>query len=242
MGKIFFTSDEQVGQKVYITGQSAHHLLNVLRIQIGQDIVLCDGNSTDYTAKLMAINKPLSLVFEISNPRASETEPPIPITLYQGLPKSGKMEWIIEKCVEAGVSKIVPVYTSRSQVKVKDAAKKTERYARIAESAASQCMRGIVPNIEHPLSLADAIAVSNLRGLCIVAYEKEHLHTIKSTLSATASKPVSLFIGPEGGFEDFEITILKEKISAITVRLGPRILRTETAGVVALTQILTLWE
>jgi len=241
MGKIFFRPPERCGDTVHLTGNPAHHLLHVLRMRTGQELTLCDGQGTDFSARLETITaKPSTATFTLLSQYPSGTEPTIPITLYQGLPKGDKMDWIIEKCIEAGVNKIVPVCTARTVVKIKDTAKKAERYARISESAASQSMRGIIPEIAPPKSFADAVAEA-ATAPCLVAYENERTRLIKSTISSLPPGPISLWVGPEGGFEESEIGALEEK-GAIPISLGPRILRTETAGLVALAQILCLWE
>ena len=241
MGKFFFKADERVGDKVYLTGAVAHHMLKVLRFRVGEQVVLCDGKCTDYAARLEEIiAKPPSARFALLSKSPPHTEPPINLTLYQGIPKGDKMDWIIEKCIEVGICKIVPVCTSRSVVKIKDAAKRTERYSRIAESAAAQSMRGILPIVTPPLSFGDALASTDSECLHLAAYENERDRSIKSILSTMPPKPISLWIGPEGGFEDNEIKQLTEK-NAIPITLGPRILRTETAGIVALSHILCIW-
>ena len=241
MGKFFFKPEEREGQHVKIIGNTAHHMLNVLRIRIGQELTLCDGQCVDYFARLESIAlKPAAVVFELLSSSPCKTEPVVPITLYQGMPKGDKMEWIIEKCIEAGISKIVPVLTARTVVKISSATQKGERYNRIAESAAAQSMRGIVPIISPPVSFLEALA-SIHKGLLLVAYEKEQCRTIKSALENIAPTPVSLWVGPEGGFEESEIQTLAEK-GVLPISLGHRVLRTETAGLVALSQINCIWE
>jgi len=241
MGKFFFRHEERNGETVTVTGNTAHHLLNVLRLRVGHEIILCDGQSVDFRAKLLSIvEKPVSMVFTLLSQAPSNSEPAVQITLYQGLPKSDKMDWIIEKCIEAGVHNIVPVCTARSVSKVKDSAKKSERNSRIAESAASQSMRGIIPEISSPKNFAEALPACK-HSLCLVAFENENKRTIKSALMDLQPGPISLWIGPEGGFEESEIHAL-EACGAIPVSLGPRILRSETAGLFAISQILCLWE
>jgi len=241
MGKFFFKPHERVGQGVELTGNVAHYIINVLRIRKGQEQILCDGEGTNYSAILESISdKPLSATFALLNAFPSLPEPPAPITLFQGLPKGDKMDWIIEKTVEAGISEIVPVITHRTVVKVKDSCKLLSRYSRIAESAASQSMRGLIPNVSKPLCFTKAIALSKAEST-IVAFEKEKSRSIKAVLCNKSPAPLNLWIGPEGGFEDDEIAALTD-IGAIPVSLGPRILRTETSGVFALAQILCLWE
>ena len=242
MGKYFFRPEERDGQYVYITGTVAHHMLNVLRFQVGQDIILCDGACTDYNARLELINmKPAGLKFVLVSSNPSNTETSLPIVLYQGLVKGDKMEWIIEKCTELGVSRIIPVCTSRAVIKINALSKKTERYARIAESAAAQSMRGIVPEVSQPFNFAQALEMCSSEEIILVAHEKEVSHTLKSILPNIPPRPVVLWVGPEGGFDDSEVQALIEK-GAFPICLGPRILRTETAGIVALAQIQSIWE
>ena len=241
MGKFFFAPNERTGQLVKLSGNTAHHIINVLRMRIGQEYILCDGNGTDFNASLESVgDKPFTATFKLFDSNSSKNEPPCKITLYQGLPKGDKMDWIIEKCTEAGIHKIVPVITSRTVIKVKDVSKMKDRYMRISESAASQSMRGIIPSVSAPIDFADVIKHSN-NNICLVAFENENQETIKSTLLDKPANPINLWVGPEGGFEDSEIKSLTD-IGAIPVSLGPRILRTETAGLVALAQILCIWE
>jgi len=242
MGKYFFKAENHMGSKVIIDDRTAHHMINVLRFRVGQEVLLCDGAGNDYFAILESITKPNSLVFEITKIVPSIPEPATVITLYQGIPKGEKMDWIIEKCIEVGVSKIIPVCTSRSVVKIKDAGKKAERYSRIAESAASQSMRGIVPEVTGPLSFEDALNHGNNNDLHLAAYEKEETRTIKSSINNMQPCSVSLWVGPEGGFEEKEVDEIINKKSALAISLGPRVLRTETAGIVAISQILCLWD
>ena len=242
MNKYFFSNQDRHGDRITLTGQTAHHLINVMRVRAGHEILLCDGANTDFPAKVADVNdKQPSITFTILSQKPSGSETPFPITLYQGLPKGDKMEWIIEKATECGVNRIIPVCTSRSVAKIKDSSKKTERFSRIAQSAAAQSMRGIIPAVLPPQSFTAALGHHHNSNLCLVAYENDLTTTIKSALQGMAPQPVSIWVGPEGGFEDAEIQALKN-IGAITVSLGPRILRTETAGLVALAQILCLWD
>ena len=245
MNKYFFAPQQQNEDMVSFTGNTAHHMHHVLRMRVGTEVLLCDGKSMDYTVRLETIvEKPLCLTFRLIESMPCMTEASIPITLFQSLPKGEKMEWIIEKAIELGVNKIVPVITSRTVVKIKDSAKKIERYAKIAEAAASQSMRGIVPVVTPPVSIAIAISEVNSASnneLNLVAHEKEHTRTIKAVLAQTTPRPVSVWVGPEGGFDNNEITTL-ENVGAQAITLGPRILRTETAGLVAITQTLCIWD
>ena len=240
MSKFFFKSENQKGNIVTFTGKIAHHIAHVQRLKIGQEIILCDGNCTDFYARIVCITKnPISVSFTLSSSSLSTTEASIPITLFQGIPKGDKMEWIIEKSVELGVNKIVPVYMSRSVPKVKDSSTKNERFNRISEAAASQSMRGIVPEVSIPQSFADAISNFNENNLWLVAYENEKKSSLKSI--AINDRAISIWVGPEGGFDDYEISTLISR-GAIPFSLGPRILRTETAGIAAIAKIMYILE
>jgi len=242
MGKYFFKPENKNGMYITICGNMAHHMFNVLRLRIGASAILCDGRGNDYSAVLAETIDSKTLIFRIINVSTCNAEPCIPITLYQGLPKGDKMDWIIEKGIEAGVTKIIPVITSRSIAKVKETAKKTERYMRIAEAAASQSMRGIVPQVLPPMDFVDAIEYEREQELCLVAYENERDITIKKALSHLHPTRTGLWIGPEGGFAIDEVKVLQSKKNAKVVSLGPRVLRTETAALVALSQIMCIWD
>jgi len=241
MGKIFFKPHERSGNIVVFTNQVAHYLINVLRLRVGDAVLLCDGMCTDYASSVLSIkSKPLSISFSLGGSSASLSELPIKINLYQGIPKGDKLDWITEKCIELGIYSITPVLTERSVVKLQDAQKRVERLSRIAESAASQCMRGILPIINAPQSFSDVLKNEN-DDLLLVAYENEKETNLKFLLSPVNPRNISLWVGPEGGFADNEITMLKDN-NAATFNLGARILRTETAAMVVLAQIQCIWD
>ena len=242
MPKYFFKPQQLHGNTVQLYEETAHHLLHVLRAREGEMIMLCDGAGTDYHATIEQINaKKLLLECKITRQSPSLTEPPTKITLYQGLPKGDKLETIIQKCVELGVYEIIPVVTSRSVARAKNDTKKTIRYQRIAESAAGQSMRGIIPKINEPLNLTAAAQQLENAHFSLVAYEEEKEYSLKSALSQHLNKNINLWIGPEGGFTKEEIDTLTA-LGAVTVTLGPRILRTETAAIAILAQVLCLIE
>ena len=223
MAKYFF----EPSKSPILTGDTAHHLANVLRMKVGDSLILCDGNSTDYNAIIEYIKKN-EIGFKILNSSPSLTEPEAFITLYQGIPKSDKLDLIVQKCVELGVSRIVPVETGRSVSKI-SGSKKIERLQKIALSAAEQSMRGIVPEVCEAVTFKNATKTAN----AIVAYENETSAMLKQVLPQAT---IDIWIGPEGGFTQDEITTLRN-YGGKTVSLGPRILRTETAAIAALAGI-----
>ncbi|MCL2488688.1 MAG: 16S rRNA (uracil(1498)-N(3))-methyltransferase [Oscillospiraceae bacterium] len=218
------------GDTVQISGSDAEHIRRSLRMTAGDILTLCDGAGTDYRCRIIDLNHDgVTVIIDSISP--SFTEPQLRITLYQGLPKAEKMEWIVQKAVELGVSAIVPVQTARSIVQINDkAGKKAERWQRIAAEAASQSERGIIPAVSTPISWREAlIQVKPPGAVCYEAGGTPLAQLLPKNLAA-----FSLFIGPEGGFAPEEITALAEReIPAAT--LGPRILRCETAPMAALT-------
>ncbi|MBQ2662014.1 MAG: 16S rRNA (uracil(1498)-N(3))-methyltransferase [Clostridia bacterium] len=234
----FFVNLENISENTArIYGEDARHITKVLRMTTGEKVVLCDGLGMDYEATITGADKE-SVSFSIENKTPTLSESPIRVTLFQGLPKSGKMELIIQKCVELGVHEIVPVKAHRSVVKLnsKDEANKLARYNRIAYEAAKQSQRGIIPRVlpftafkTHDFSRFDAV---------IVAYEEETERTLKQALSGLGSaKNIALIIGPEGGLEKDEVNHMVN-CGGISVTLGKRILRTETAGMATLAMIM----
>ncbi len=241
MSRFFVETDAADLQngKIMITGEDVRHIANVLRASPGDVLVLCDGAGTDYDAVIERISKE-SIETSIRDSRPNNTEPPVRVTLFQGVPKSDKMDFIIQKCVELGVKQVVPVMTARSVVRFKntsDAAAKTARWARIALEAAKQCDRGVIPVVREPVRLDEALKLAGGIGLKLFPYEEERGGSLrnvlkdygKSMVCGNALNSVAVLIGPEGGFDRNEAERAVEA-GFHSVTLGPRILRTETAG------------
>jgi 16S rRNA (uracil1498-N3)-methyltransferase len=221
-----------------ITGDDAHHISRVLRMKAGDALSLCDGAGNEYDAVITSITQD-TVACAVGERRASEAESPVKVTLFQCLPKAGKMELIVQKCTELGVFAVVPVVSARCVVVPgKDYDKKRERYNRVALEAAKQSRRGMIPSV-MPLVELKKIDVKSF-DLFLVAYEDENTVSLKQALRA-AKQPatIALLIGPEGGLEEGEVAQLV-KAGAQSVSLGKRILRTETAGMAMLAQ--TLYE
>ncbi len=225
------------GDSIAIVGQDAHHIARVLRMQIGEAVTLCDAHGTDYRCEIISITDGEVRV-SVKERVASATEPTTAVTLYQGLPKSEKMEWIIQKCVEIGITRIVPVSMSRCVVKLdaKDAAKKQARWQKIAAGAAEQSGRGIIPEIAAPISFDDMLR-QTASEKTVTFYEGGG--AALDTLIDVNTRQVSMVIGPEGGFSLTEIEKLQQNGAHIAT-LGKRILRCETAPLVALSVIMQL--
>jgi len=245
----FFVERENIhSDHIIIKGGDVNHIKNVLRLKKDDIIEVCDGAGTDYTVKIRQF-EPDSIYTEIMDSKKNGTEPPLNFTLFQGIPKGDKMETVIQKAVELGAVRIVPVITSRTVVRLdspKDKEKKATRWRKISLEAAKQCNRGIIPYVEFPMTFEEALEYSTGSDLSLISYEEETGVGIKMYLTEfkTNHLPgenkklnISVFIGPEGGFEKEEIS----KASAMGIKpvsLGPRILRTETAGAAVLAIIM----
>lgn len=230
----FYCEPSQVsGEQIVITGSDVNHIKNVLRMEREEELMVCDGTGMQYTCKI--VDFPAGEVrLSIQRIEKASTELAVRLKLYQGLPKKDKMELIIQKAVELGAVEIIPVMTKRCIVKLEDdkkEAKKLERWQAIAESAAKQSGRGIIPTVGRVMNYKEAIKQASVEGMALIPYEMaEGMTTLKeAAVKAPEQKIISVFIGPEGGFEEAEVEFAKEN-GVVPVSLGKRILRTETAG------------
>ncbi len=239
----FFIDKEDIQGDLLRVREDAHHILHVLRMRIGDEITLCDGEGTDYLSRIEGIEED-TLLCRAYDRRRAETEPETELTLYQGLPKGDKMEQIVEKCVETGIGRIVPVQMKRSvsRPEGRKAQSKTERWNKISRAAAKQSQRGRIPQVEEPVSMAECLRRVKEYDLMLVFYEGEREHSLRQVLkSVERPKKAAILIGPEGGLEAEEVEALL-RAGAKTAGLGARILRTETAGPVATALLLYEWE
>ena len=222
---------------ILISGEDVNHLKNVLRSAVGDSITVCDGAGYDYIGTISQMSK-TEVEVTFTETIKCDTEPVFETVLYQGVAKGERMDQLIQKCVELGISRIVPVLCKRTVVSLKndkDREAKRVRWQRIAAEAAKQCNRGIIPEVALPVSFAEAVKeVAQLdcgKTLKLIPYENEHKVNLKSVLGKIKEIPkcALFFIGPEGGFDEIEV---ESAINAgcATLSLGNRILRTETAG------------
>lgn len=236
MYRFFVTPQQTGGESIIITGSDVNHIKNVLRMKKGEHILISDGVEREYECEIVQLQDD-SVEAKILDVFGSAAELPAKITLFQGLPKSDKMEWIIQKAVELGVYEIVPVATKRAIVKLdsKKAKKKIERWNTIALSAAKQAKRGRIPEVKSVMTLKEAYNYAKDFDGCIIPYEDargmEHSRKVMSSLKE--KRRIGIFIGPEGGFEEVEVEEAK-MLGIEPVSLGRRILRTETAGMAVL--------
>ncbi|WP_114297124.1 16S rRNA (uracil(1498)-N(3))-methyltransferase [Anaerobacterium chartisolvens] len=233
MPKFFISKEDICNNAVTIKGEDVSHIKRVLRLKCGDTLQVCDGAGTDYTVRVENFEKDCIIAGIISSER-NNAEPPIDIVLFQGIPKSDKMDFIIQKSVELGVKSIIPVSTDRTVVKIaneKDAGVKTARWQKIALEASKQCNRGTIPHIGVPVSFEDALRqASDTAELCIIPYEKETGSFLKPIIKGSKTKRIAVFVGPEGGFTENEVR-RSQDFNIRPITLGPRILRTETAGI-----------
>lgn len=239
MYNFFVDEREFLSNTPTLSGTDFNHIKNVLRLVEGDKFALSFGgrsNLCEITGFL-----PDAVCLKVVEHDFMDTSLPIKICLFQGLPKQEKFELIIQKAVELGAEKIVPVQMKRSIVKIDENKKKAkrERWNAISESAAKQCKRQFVPIVTEPLDIADAVSYAETFTHVLIPYECENkMSSTKDALSLIRSgDSVAIFIGPEGGFDDKEIQSLKDK-GAKTVSLGKRVLRTETASIAALSMLM----
>lgn len=216
-----------------IEGEDVKHISKVLRCKSGEKLEICDNDNNEYICEIADIDKSiveLNILHKVDIKRESDLK----IKLYQGLPKGPKMEMILQKLTEVGVDEIVLVQTKRSVAKVDDKKedKKLERWERIIYEAAKQSKRGKIPRLRGILSFKEALLEMKENDFNIAPYENERTKSIKQAIKGVDINNIGIFVGPEGGFDESEIEAI-EDIGGQSVSLGPRILRTETASVVA---------
>lgn len=234
MNKFFVPQKNIQGNNAVIKGEDVKHIYKILRMQKGDNIYINDCCGNEYLGQIESITKDSVNVLLI-NKLDINNESNLKIYLYQGIPKASKMDFIIQKCVEAGVTEIIPAITERVIGKSEaEKPAKIERWNKIALEACKQCKRSIIPAIKSPVCFSSLLKQLHDMDLIVVPYENENKFGIKKMMKSLDKKSIhkaAIVIGPEGGFEENEIELLK-KAGAYIVTLGPRILRTETAGLV----------
>ena len=231
MPRFFLSAPEPENGCFEITGDSAHHISFSLRMRCGEHITVCDGEGYDYECVIQSMDGQ-TVRAEILEKRQTITESPVRIRLYQSVPKGDKFDYIVQKAVELGVSEIVPVYSARCIVNpdAKSEEKRLVRLNKIAEEAAKQCGRGIIPRVLPYMRYAEA--VKSAEGSSFLCYEDEQSYSLKEYLGefiGKNEKTLSFFVGPEGGYAKEEVALALEN-GIPSAKLGPRILRSETAS------------
>ena len=241
MYKFFIQNSQIQNNQVIINGEDVNHIKNVLRLNKKEKIIVCNKETCkSYIAELDSITKE-EVICDIVEEKLVSAEPAVNIDLFQGLPKSDKMEHIIQKTTELGVKRIYPVIMERCVVKIdkKDESKKIVRWQKIAESAAKQSKRDFIPKVENIINLENICKILPKYDIILLAYENEDSNTLKQELQKIKKQNanIGVVVGPEGGFTKNEVNIL-ETAGAKCVTLGKRILRTETAPIVLLSNII----
>lgn len=230
----FFVEPSQIqGKRIVITGGDVNHIRNVLRMKIGEEIAVSNGaDGKEYRCGIEEFTED-EVVCTLRFVKEDGLELPAKVTLFQGLPKADKMEFIVQKMVELGAYRIVPVATKRAVVKLdeKKAKARVTRWQAIAEAAAKQSKRRIVPQVGEVCTMKEALAQAASMNLKLIPYElSEGMAKTRELIEKAApGQEIAIFIGPEGGFEEAEVAMAMEA-GFVPVTLGKRILRTETAG------------
>ena len=243
MPRFFAPSDAFCNNCVTITGDDAFHIARSLRMAVGDEITVCDMAKREHTCRLEKIRDD-ECVAEILSSRDGQTESVVDITLFMAYPKGDKLEVVIQKAVELGASKIVPFESSRciKRPSPEKAEKQNARLSRIAEEAAKQCGRSLLPSVSLPISYNEALEMAKKSELPLFCYEGDGTKSLKKVLTENKNaKSVSIVIGSEGGFSNEEVNLACDK-GLIPVNLGPRILRCETAPIYALSAISYFFE
>ena len=239
MPRFFVAPEQVVGDRLTLTGGDAHHAAKVLRLGPGDGLTVLDGSGWAYHATISSVSP--GEVQAVILRREPAPEPPVPVTLYQALPKGDKMELVIQKATELGMARLVPVAASRSvvQLKADKAEGKLARWQKIAQEAAEQSERGRVPVVAAPVAVKDVRLADGELGL--VLSERVEGPSLPRALPAQAPAGLAVFVGPEGGWTPEELDLLRGQ-GVVEVSLGKRILRTETAGLAALAIVMAAYE
>lgn len=240
----FFVDEAQIHideKEILITGSDVNHIKNVLRMKQNEQLLISDGKGNDYMAVIKEYTEDNEVVATITDEEFEGTELPSKIYLFQGLPKNDKMELIIQKSVELGVHEIIPMATKRAVVKLdkKKETAKLNRWNNIAESAAKQSRRSIIPIVNKVMSFKEAINYAKTLDINLIPYENyKDMSCTKSIIDSIKSgQGIGIFIGPEGGFDEDEVNMAVDA-GIQRISLGKRILRTETAGMMILSVLM----
>ncbi len=236
MPRFFMAGTNIMGGMAIMTGRDAEHV-RVLRLRPGEDMIICDGKGTDYKCRLVKADKE-QVEAQVIEVVPCPAEPTVQVTVLCGLPKGDRTDYIIQKCVEAGASEIMFFQSDRCVAKPDKPEKKLERWQRIAEEAAKQSGRGIIPKVSWAGEYADALNVANQKELGLFMYETGEREALNAVLEANSDvKTAAIVTGPEGGFAPFEADLARI-VGLHICSMGERILRCETAPVVAVSALM----
>ena len=237
MPKFFVSPENFIGNTVKICGSDAKHIIKVLRKSAGDDIIICDGCGFDYHTVIQTVSGEREVLLEIREKNKNLCEPEIRVCLYQCVPKGSKMEQVVQKCTELGVDAIVPFISGRTVVKDDSAGfvRKQQSWQKTADEAVKQCMRGKIPQVGRVLSFSEMLDEAARHQLCLMPYENCLAPGLKEVLlnAPKECRDIGIIIGSEGGFDETEAEEAQAR-GIVTLTLGKRILRTETAGAAVL--------
>lgn len=231
--RVHVTESLQVGKRIAVEGAAANHITRVLRLRAGEPLTLFNGSGAEYAATILEFHRD-AVVVEVGREQTVNRESSLPLTLAQGISRGERMDWILQKATELGGSRIVPVFTERSVVRLdaKQAERKLQHWRAIAIAACEQCGRNMIPEIAHPTDLFEFV------GNGVEPHRTRLLLSPISDVSidevSVAAAGVTVLIGPEGGLTENEQEVALRS-GFTSVRMGPRVLRTETAAIAALT-------
>ncbi len=235
MHRFFVDPSTITDHVVALSEDDTQHALRVLRLHEGDTVLICDGKDRECSGKIIGTTKK-SVSVQLEDFYELHAEPQMKITLYQGFPKADKNDTIFQKGTEVGISGFVPFISERSVVKT-DSKNKMRRYERIIYEASKQSHRGMIPSVEEAISFQEVCQRIPFHEMTLVAWEEEAIRSVKEALCGFRGTDIAIVIGPEGGLSSEEVASMEEA-GAITVTLGPRILRTETAGTALAVMIL----
>ena len=237
--RVYVETPLAAGKRLVVEGSAANHITRVLRLRSGDALTVFDGNGGEFGARIQEFRKD-SVVVAVEEHRPLERESPLPLTLAQGISRGERMDWVIQKATELGTARIVPLFTKRSVVRLdeKQADRKLQHWRAIAIAACEQCGRNRIPELAAPVDFFHVLPAeaSGATRLLLSPTGDLRIEDLGQDVRQGASKGITVLIGPEGGLEDVE----QEAALAAgfkAVRLGPRVLRTETAAIAALTII-----
>lgn len=240
MPHFFVPPDNVRGGRFFLAPDESRHLAVVLRKRSGQEVLLFDGEGKAFRALLESVSAE-----KVAGKILSEERPPAApfrLRLFQGFPKGDKFDWVLEKMTELGAAEIVPVYTERTVARVpqEKVDARLKRWRKIVLSSAKQCGRAEVPVVQPPVTWPEAFGLVGQDDLTLLPWEGEETRQLKQVLEGKPAKVVNVLIGPEGGLTPEEVELAKKR-GAVTVSLGPAILRTETAGLFVASALLYEW-
>ncbi len=233
MPRFFINSDGLISREgsdfCLISGNDASHITRVLRMRVGESLIVCDASGVEYETVIASLGEIVEC--RVISSKKSENEPPYRAVIYQSLVKGDRFDTVLQKSTELGAHSIVPVITSRCTVKLdlKDQAHKIDRWQKIVNEASKQCGRAVIPKVELPMKFADAVKEASCASLALFCYEGEGTRPLPFHMDEVKNpETVSVMIGPEGGYSPEEASFAGEN-GMRAVGLGKRILRTETA-------------